>query len=149
MQYGRPVKVLAPLINDISSDLEDPPVFSGGQHGPLPERFKRAIDRHYPELAPLELEIPAGRAHELALELAERVPSWRVTAVDSSQLIIEGVAETRILRFVDDWVIRVRPRGDGSVVDMRSTSRVGRGDFGANAERIGKFLDKLRRRAPS
>ena len=43
---------------------------------------------------------------------------------------------TRLFRFVDDVVIRVRPRGAGSVVDLRSNSRVGGGDLGANAERI-------------
>ena len=43
---------------------------------------------------------------------------------------------TRLFRFVDDVAIRVRPRGAGSVVDLRSNSRVGGGDLGANAERI-------------
>ena len=137
------VKILAPMINDISSDTEDPPEFSQGQRGELPQRFRRAIQQHYPKLAPLELAVSATRAHELALELVERVPTWTVVAVDSARLFIEGIAQTRILRFVDDWVIRVRARGDGSVVDMRSSSRLGRGDFGANAERIALFLAKL------
>jgi uncharacterized protein (DUF1499 family) len=141
------VKILAPLINDISSDVEDPPEFTDGQRDELPERFRRAIRRHYPQLAPLELELGPDRAHELALELAERVPTWTITAVDSARRIIEGTAQTKLLRFVDDWVIRVRSRADGSVIDMRSASRLGRGDFGTNAERIGRFLDKMRERA--
>lgn len=143
------MKILAPMINDISSDVDDPPEFSEGQRGELPDRFRRAIRRHYPELVPLELDVPPDRAHELALELIERISSWTVTAVDSSRLIIEGTAETSVLRFVDDWVIRVRPRGDGSVVDMRSASRLGRGDFGTNAARIARFLRRLAARAQS
>lgn len=141
------MKILAPLINDVSSDVDDPPAFSRGQRDELPDRFRRAIRRHYPELAPLALDLGPDRAHELALEVVERVSSWTVTSVDSARRIIEGTAQTRLLRFVDDWVIRVRPRGDGSVVDMRSASRFGRGDFGTNAERIARFLAAMRERA--
>jgi hypothetical protein len=49
----------------------------------------------------------------LALALVERVPDWRVTAVDSGRLSIEGTAHTRLLRFADDWVIRVRAEAEG------------------------------------
>ena len=41
-------------------------------------------------------------------------------------------------------MIRVRPEGTGSRVDVRSVSRVGRGDVGANARRIREFLEALR-----
>ena len=46
---------------------------------------------------------------------------------------------TAIFRFVDDIAIRVRPTASGTVVDVRSKSRDGRGDLGANAERIRAF----------
>jgi uncharacterized protein (DUF1499 family) len=52
---------------------------------------------------------------------------------------------TRIFRFVDDIVVRVRPSNGGSIVDVRSKSRDGRGDMGANAARIRAFRDKLAR----
>jgi uncharacterized protein (DUF1499 family) len=50
--------------------------------------------------------------------------------------------------FVDDVVIRVRPISDGtgSAVDVRSVSRVGRSDLGANARRIRAYLADLNRR---
>jgi len=38
----------------------------------------------------------------------------------------------------------VRPEGAGSRVDVRSLSRVGRGDLGMNAKRIRRFLERLR-----
>lgn len=137
------MKILAPMINDVATDLDDPPAFSAGQRGELPDSFRRAIRRHYPEIGPLRLELPAPRSHELAARVARRQRSWQLTRVDGARLAIEGVARSRLFRFADDFVIRVRPDGGGSVVDMRSASRLGKGDLGANAERIGRFLDEL------
>jgi uncharacterized protein (DUF1499 family) len=45
--------------------------------------------------------------------------------------------------FKDDIVVRVTPSGNGSRVDVRSLSRVGRSDFGVNANRVRKFLRQL------
>jgi uncharacterized protein (DUF1499 family) len=50
------------------------------------------------------------------------------------------VATTFWFGFQDDIVIRVETTSAGSVVDLRSASRVGRGDLGANAARIGSFI---------
>jgi len=50
--------------------------------------------------------------------------------------------------FHDDIVVRVRPDGSGSRVDVRSVSRVGRSDLGTNARRILRFLEALRAAAP-
>ena len=36
-------------------------------------------------------------------------------------------------------MIRVRPHAGGSRIDLRSVSRVGQGDLGANARRIARF----------
>ena len=50
---------------------------------------------------------------------------------------------TRWFGFRDDIVVRIRPEGAGSRVDVRSASRVGRSDIGKNAERVREFLAKL------
>jgi len=73
-------------------------------------------------------------AEALGLEIVREDPSARV---------IEATDTTRIFRFVDDVAIRVRPDGDGSRVDVRSRSRDGKGDLGANAARIRAFGDEL------
>ena len=57
---------------------------------------------------------------------------------------MEATDTTRWFGFKDDVVVRVRPEGAGSRVDVRSVSRVGRGDVGANAARIRAFLQALR-----
>jgi uncharacterized protein (DUF1499 family) len=59
---------------------------------------------------------------------------------------IEATDTTFWFGFKDDVVIRVRPTADGSRVDIRSKSRVGRSDVGANAARIEAFLDAFQAR---
>jgi uncharacterized protein (DUF1499 family) len=46
--------------------------------------------------------------------------------------------------FTDDVVVRVAPTNSGSRIDLRSSSRYGRSDFGVNAERIRDYLTELR-----
>ena len=45
--------------------------------------------------------------------------------------------------FKDDVVIRLSAVNDGTRVDVRSASRVGLSDLGANAARIQAYLAKL------
>jgi uncharacterized protein (DUF1499 family) len=56
---------------------------------------------------------------------------------------IEAVARTTIMGFRDDVVVRVRGTGDGTVVDIRSASRYGARDFGANARRVRALADAI------
>ena len=64
-------------------------------------------------------------------------------ASDSAAGRIEATATTRWFGFKDDVVVRIRPEGAGSRVDVRSMSRVGVSDLGANAARVREFLAKL------
>lgn len=140
-------------IHDVTTNIEDPPEFSdavrsapGRQNGvdypdggeTVPEQQRSA----YPDLAPIELDLSPAQALERAQRVAEDL-GWTVTAVDRERGVVEAFDVTRFFRFVDDVVIRVRPRGAGSVVDLRSNSRVGGGDLGANAGRIRAFRDRL------
>jgi uncharacterized protein (DUF1499 family) len=68
---------------------------------------------------------------------------WQMTYDNQEAGTLEATETSRIFRFVDDISIRVRPDGTGSVIDVRSKSRVGRGDMGANARRIEAFRQKL------
>ena len=58
---------------------------------------------------------------------------------------IEAVDTTAIMAFKDDIVIRVRSNADGTLVDLRSVSRVGVSDLGTNADRIREFREAFRR----
>lgn len=137
-----------PPINDVSTDLEDPPVFwqmpnptdyPGGEAATL----QRAA---YPDILPLRLSVPPGRAYEIA-EALVREDDWEVVAEDVEDGRIEAVATSLLFGFKDEIVIRVAASDGGSVVDLRSRSRLGRIDRGVNAKRIRAFAAAMRARA--
>jgi uncharacterized protein (DUF1499 family) len=68
---------------------------------------------------------------------------WEIIAADSARGRIEAVATTRWFGFIDDVVVRISEDGSRSRIDVRSVSRVGRSDVGANARRIRAYLDRL------
>jgi fatty-acyl-CoA synthase len=56
---------------------------------------------------------------------------------------LEATATSLVYRFKDDVAVRIRPQGIGSRIDIRSISRVGNGDMGANCRRIGRLTTAL------
>ena len=140
-------------INDITTDLEDPPRFdavlavrppnaNATQYGgdAVAARQREA----HPEVRPIESELPPDEAFRRALAVAEDM-GWEIVAQDAAAGIIEAVDTTAFFRFKDDIVVRVRPSARGSRVDLRSLSRVGRSDLGKNAARIMEFSERFAR----
>lgn len=77
--------------------------------------------------------------------MAQENNLWTITYTKEEEGIIEGFAKTPLIGFKDDFIIRISElSGSGVVVDMRSRSRVGKGDLGANAKRITNYFEKLR-----
>jgi hypothetical protein len=146
-QQGR----AAPPINDISTDLDNPPLFDkilplragspvpAGYHGPETAEAQR---KGYPDLKTLVLPMPPAAAFARVLDVASQM-GWDMVAVDPAAGRIETVATTPWFGFKDDVVIRVIADTTGSRVDVRSVSRVGRGDLGVNARRIRALLAKI------
>jgi uncharacterized protein (DUF1499 family) len=140
-----------PPIHDITTDTDDPPRFvavlprrAGAANAPEYEGAKVAAQQKvaYPDIAPITLPDPPERAFERALAAARSL-GWEIVAAEPTQGRIEATDTTRWFGFKDDVVIRVRPAGAGSRVDVRSESRVGRSDVGANAARIRRFRSAL------
>ena len=131
-----------PMINDITTTPEAPPAFSGAA-GPYPPGNAAVQRCAYPDLAPLALAFLPGECFKRAAAAARAMPRWEVAAEDPGSGRIEAVATTLLLRYKDDIVIEVRPAPGGCAVHMRSKSRLGRGDFGANAKRIRAYLAAL------
>ncbi len=133
----------APLINDITTDLVDPPAFvaaaaleaNNGRDMAYPERFAAEQRRGY-DLQSLDLNLPPHEAFERARRAVASLPSTRVIDSDPAAGRIEAVATSRVFYFEDDIIVRVRPTKIGSRIDVRSKSRDGRGDMGVNARRI-------------
>ena len=136
-----------PIIHDISTDTSRPPEFQAvielrepGQNA-LQWSEEVAVEqrRAYPDIAPLETSLSAEQAFDRALQVATEL-GWNIIDSDSRPGTIEAVATTFWFGFKDDIVIRIEATSAGSVVDLRSASRVGRGDLGANAARIRSFI---------
>lgn len=136
-----------PPINDITTDLDDPPQFQGDPSGrgrdmAYPEDWKPLVRAAYADLQPHAVDAAPSRVFEQAIAAAERL-GWTITRRDAQTSTIEASDTTAIFQFVDDVVIRIRPSAGGSVLDIRSKSRDGQGDVGANAARIRALLSKL------
>jgi len=136
-----------PPINDITTDTSDPPAFAAilslRAGSPVSATYagKATADAQklaYPDIAPVVLADapPAAFAKALA---AARAEGWTIIASDAAAGRIEATATTPWFGFRDDVAVRVRPAGRGSRVDVRSVSRIGRGDLGANAKRVRAF----------
>lgn len=139
LDHVRRVRTL-PYINDITTDTETPPQFSPPQ--PYEIHFAELQRIGYPELRGLDLAVPPAQAFARA-RAAAQASGWEIVGVDESGGRIEAVATTRWFGFKDDIVIRIAAAGGGSRIDMRSKSRVGRSDLGANAKRIQDFLTEI------
>ena len=141
-----------PRINDITTDTEHPPQFVAAAKLPANANrdmaypgpsFAAQQKAGYPELKPLQLSVPPAEAFGRVEAAAKQMPRWEILRTDPASHTLEGTSTTRLFRFHDDFVIEVRPDGDGSLVEMRSKSRDGKGDIGANAARIEAFFGKL------
>lgn len=136
-----------PQIHDITTNPGDPPMFTTappGRPAAYPSENADLQREAYPDVAPIRVETPPAETVERVAEIFESF-GWEVTLRDPEGGTLEGNETSRIFRFVDDVVVRVRPSplGSGSVVDVRSRSRVGRSDLGANAARIRRLRDAL------
>ncbi len=136
-----------PKIHDISTDLNDPLHFVHAKtlrtdsENSLETPSAKVMDlqrAHYTTLAPLSVVDPAVTAYEKALRVAENL-GWQVIHQSPETFTFEASESTALFGFVDDVVVRVRQTDSGSVIDMRSVSRVGVSDLGANAKRIERF----------
>lgn len=117
-----------PPINDITTETEN---------------ASKAQRDAYPDIQPITLAAPPQKAFERALAAAQAM-GWEIVARDPAAGRIEAVDTTLWFGFKDDVVVRVAaaPAG-GSRIDVRSRSRVGRGDAGTNARRIRGFRERL------
>lgn len=137
---------MTPPINDISTDTQDPPVFwftvTPTDYPSANAEPQRAA---YPDVRPLDLDLSFDDAFGLALALVEE-RGWKLLSADPDESQIEAIATSRLFGFEDEVAIRVSETDNGTRIDIRSRSRLGQVDRGANARRITKFLSDLEAR---
>ncbi|GAB1256956.1 DUF1499 domain-containing protein [Aurantivibrio plasticivorans] len=146
-----PSNLSVPAIHDISTDLDNPPEFVAvkrirdSSHNSL-EISEKVIElqrKAYPHIQPLESAMTPTEAFNAAMEAAAEM-GWELVEANEQAMRIEAYAETKMFGFKDDIVIRISPAGNGSRIDVRSASRVGQSDLGANARRISAFMESLK-----
>ena len=140
-----------PPIHDITTDTADPPAFVGllEERRKSPNGFayggetvaKRQREA-YADVKTLVVKAPPREATQRAIDAA-RAMGWEVVSSDAAAGRVEATDTSTWFGFKDDIVVRVRPEGEGSRIDVRSVSRVGVSDLGANARRIRGFLARL------
>ncbi len=139
-----------PPIHDITTDTDDPPLFVAvlplRADAPNPAEYDPSVTPQqreaYPDLRSVDLETAPAQTFERALAAIEAM-GWELVDEEAAAGRIEATATTFWFGFEDDVVVRIRPADGGSRVDVRSVSRVGRGDVGANARRIRAYVQHL------
>ncbi|MCH2097954.1 MAG: DUF1499 domain-containing protein, partial [Pseudomonadales bacterium] len=140
-----------PPIHDITTAPEDPPLFvavvdlRGAEDNPLEYDAENLTDptrSAYPFVQPIVTELAPAEAYAKALALVEDF-GWDIAAASEADGLIEATDTTLMYGFKDDVAVRVRAEGAGSRIDLRSVSRVGQSDLGANATRIKAFIDRF------
>ncbi len=149
--------VRLPILNDVSTDLNDPPDFSRSaraiagrnkfDHPPIPPEWRDAQRSAYPAIQPIVLDLDIEEAWPLVLKAVEARKWAVIDEVRPGGRIgighLDAVDRPLIMGFPDDVTVRVRPLAGQTRIDLRSASRYGRHDFGANAKRIQGFSDEL------
>ncbi len=141
-----------PRIHDISTDPSNPLVFKHAQSlrkpgensiAPPSEKTLKLQAKFYTDIQPLSVDLAPEKAYERSLSVVNEL-GWELTHSDKNERQIEALERTALFGFVDDIVIKVSPKsGDAtsSVINLRSVSRVGKSDLGANAKRIKRFFE--------
>ncbi len=154
MQFVK-VKSL-PFIHHVSTDTNNPPQFQaiialrGENSNPLTydtEKLAPLQLSAYPEVKPILSKLTKVQAFDRAIATAKSL-GWEIITQDGEQGIIEAVDTTLLWAFKDDVVIRIQETETGSKIDLRSISRIGGSDLGANAKRVIKFITSFEKANP-
>jgi uncharacterized protein (DUF1499 family) len=143
-----------PPIHDITTDLQNPPEFSAmvrlRADAPNPPEYagEETAEQQreaYPGLEPLVVDDSLQVAMDEAVRLVLN-RGWQIVAINRNEGRIEATEILPWFGFKDDVVLRFTETTQGTRIDMRSKSRVGRSDVGVNAKRIERFLEDLEMR---
>lgn len=140
-----------PPIHDITTNTDDPPKFAAiaplREDAPNPVEYAgpetaEAQLEFYGEIEPITLSLTYDEAYNRALKAA-RDMNWKMVAENREDGRIEAYEKLAWYGFIDDVVIRVDTTESGSRIDIRSKSRIGRGDLGVNAKRIEAYKKEV------
>ena len=146
-----------PAIYDVTTDPIDPPRFEAiarlrpRDANPVTYAGLYAAEQQraaYSDIEPDVTNASPQEAYDAVLKVIGK-RKWHVVDARPPQEPgaregrVEAIARTPILGFRDDVVVRVRATPDGARIDVRSASRYGRHDLGANAARVRALIDDV------
>jgi uncharacterized protein (DUF1499 family) len=143
-----------PPVTDVTTNTADPPRFDviarlrergSNDYSPEQAQKQRAA---YPELETLQVSAPVQITYDAAMSVVNkrklRVVDARAPIAGRRDGTIEAVARSPVMGFRDYVMIRVRPAGSDSRVDIRSAARYPFLDFGgSNASRIRALSEEI------
>jgi uncharacterized protein (DUF1499 family) len=146
-----------PPIHDITTDTTNPPKFvaivplrknapNGYDYGVSEawpaEKLGATTIEAYPSLKPIKSDLSVAEAVDRT-EFTLQTMGLEIVAINTDAGLVEATATTFWFGFKDDMVVRISGDGEGSIIDLRSMSRVGQSDVGANAARISDFSERF------
>ena len=148
-----------PFIHDITTDFENPPAivaaaglerknppeYVGADPAPRSDLTIAEAQREaFPDIAPVVID---ASLEDATARVRSVVEAMGMEILDETQRadahVIEAAHTSFWFGFIDDFVVRITPLSQGVRIDVRSKSRVGLSDLGANAERVRTFLSKI------
>ena len=139
-----------PYIHDITTDTTNTPAFSEimmaarSEARNPPEYLAGEVTEKqqeaYPDIQPLLLEADLATSLERVRATVNKM-GWDLVSDKNDR--IEATDTSFWFGFKDDVIIRLQSAGDKTRIDMRSKSRIGESDIGANANRIRSFFKAL------
>lgn len=129
-----------PMINDITTEFP-PPEFMV-EDRPYDAGFYKLQAEYYPQIKSLVMVGNPADFFERSKELMINCYQWQVLYEEKPNQL-EAVAKTEWLAFKDDVLVKLVPLGNKTKIIMRSRSRAGKSDFGANQIRIRLFMKSL------
>lgn len=144
-----------PMIHEITTDIGDPPLFT--TLAPIRTGATNSAEydvmhgdrlvqmENYNDIRTLLIKFDKKEGFDIAYKIAKDM-GWDIVYSNRTEGAIEAIDTTFWFGFKDDVSVRIRRSGPENIkVDMRSLSRVGRGDAGKNAERVREFLSKVKK----
>lgn len=146
-----------PMLNDVTTDVKNPPALTGAEKARTPgsnpvtypaDRFASLQQASYPDIKTLVVPRSSEETFELVLQAIGKLKMRSAYEVPPDEEpgapgIVEVADKTLIFGFTDDVVIRITGDETTSRVDVRSSSRYGKSDFGRNAERVRTILKEI------
>jgi len=152
--YLAAIALPLPMMAGVTTDFASPPAFMisakarAARAGWTPPPWDPAAEPlqqdAYPKVQPILVDLEPTQAYQLVLRVAKDL-GWKIVDSNPPNLRVDGVAQIEAIArsplfgFADDIALRVRPLASQTRIDLRSVSRVGRQDFGANAHHCERF----------